>query len=146
MDKTPQPTAEPVGAGAGAGRPASTTTTSSRPSSSQDSRPVDFDPERCGALFRECATCLHDIPIEPFLSACDEIKKLIGAPRERGGAGKADPAIGSHGSSDPLRHSALTLSPPSHLPASVDPAATLGTALGIASSDIAEKVGVIQLR
>jgi hypothetical protein len=76
MEQTP-PSTETVGAGAG--RPAPTTT--SRPSSSQESsRPpsVDFDPERCGAYFKECAAYLHDIPIEPFLSACEEIKKLIG--------------------------------------------------------------------
>lgn len=40
---------------------------------------TSFDPEKCSAYFKQCATHLHDIPIEPFLQACEEIKKIIGA-------------------------------------------------------------------
>jgi len=56
--------------------------TSSSSSSSSSVRPSsanpDFDPERCGNYFRECAKYLHDMPIEPFLAGCNEIKKIIG--------------------------------------------------------------------
>jgi hypothetical protein len=55
-----------------------------------------FSPERCGAYFRECADHLHDIPIEPFLLACDEIKSIVGAfAKEHASRGKEKkPAFG----------------------------------------------------
>ncbi len=38
-----------------------------------------FSPEYCAAQFDECAAHLQDIPVAPFLTACEEIKKIVGA-------------------------------------------------------------------
>lgn len=36
-----------------------------------------FQPRTCVAYFNACADCIGDIPIEPFLHGCEEIKKLV---------------------------------------------------------------------
>ena len=39
--------------------------------------PGAFDLAKCTRLFAECAGSPHDVPVLPFLTACEEIKKIV---------------------------------------------------------------------
>jgi len=36
-----------------------------------------FDLDKCARLFAECSAAAHDVPVLPFLTACEEVKKLV---------------------------------------------------------------------
>ena len=36
-----------------------------------------FELSKCTRLFAECAARAHDVPVLPFLTACEEIKKVV---------------------------------------------------------------------
>ena len=39
--------------------------------------PGAFDIALCTRLFAECSAAAHDVPVLPFLTACEEVKKVV---------------------------------------------------------------------
>jgi len=39
--------------------------------------PGAFDLAKCTRLFAECSAAAHDVPVLPFLTACEEVKKVV---------------------------------------------------------------------
>ena len=47
------------------------------PSQESLGSPGAFDLDKCTRLFAECSAAAHDVPVLPFLTACEEIKKVV---------------------------------------------------------------------